>query len=92
MSDPILDKENHLHSNVNELPAGDYGSQGVAPYDRTKVHWFRSTLMQVVIVGSVSFLAPGAYSALASTGAGGLADVSDGPERRRGVRDHSDHR
>lgn len=41
-----------------------------------KVHWYRSTLWQTIVVGVASFLAPGVYNALAATGAGGLADVS----------------
>ncbi|KAL0581104.1 hypothetical protein V5O48_000893 [Marasmius crinis-equi] len=41
-----------------------------APY---KVHWFRSTTFQVVVVGMVFFCAPGMYNALANLGAGGLA-------------------
>jgi hypothetical protein len=41
-----------------------------------KVHWFRGTLFQTLVVGWASFLAPGMYAALASTGAGGLANVS----------------
>jgi hypothetical protein len=41
-----------------------------------KVHWFRGTMTQTIIVGLASFLAPGSYAALAATGAGGLADVS----------------
>ena len=56
---------------IDELPNG---------YDTTenvKVHWFRGTLFQTLIVGMASFLAPGAYAALAATGAGGLANVSD---------------
>ncbi|KAF9259715.1 MFS general substrate transporter [Marasmius fiardii PR-910] len=38
-----------------------------------KVHWFRSTSFQVVVVGMVFFCAPGMYNALSSLGAGGLA-------------------
>ncbi|KAK1236418.1 hypothetical protein PQX77_000358 [Marasmius sp. AFHP31] len=41
-----------------------------APY---KVHWFRSTIFQVLVVGAVFFCAPGMYNALANLGAGGLA-------------------
>ncbi|KAK7038030.1 MFS general substrate transporter [Favolaschia claudopus] len=41
-----------------------------APY---KVHWFRSTIFQIVVVGGVFFCAPGMYNALSSLGAGGLA-------------------
>lgn len=39
------------------------------------ITWHKGTLVQVLVVGAVSFLAPGAYAALASTGAGGLANV-----------------
>lgn len=42
----------------------------MAPYD---VHWFRSTIFQVIVVGGVFFCAPGMYNALSSLGAGGLA-------------------
>jgi hypothetical protein len=77
MSTPAFEKEPHQPSTIiNALPEGYYESQSPGTFTRAKVHWFRSTLIQVMIVGSVSFLAPGAYSALASTGAGGLADVS----------------
>jgi hypothetical protein len=40
-----------------------------------KVSFFKSTLWNTLVVGWASFLAPGIYNALASTGAGGLADV-----------------
>lgn len=40
-----------------------------------KVAFFKSTLWNTLVVGWASFLAPGIYNALASTGAGGLADV-----------------
>ncbi|KAJ6597271.1 major facilitator superfamily domain-containing protein [Mycena vulgaris] len=40
---------------------------------RYKVHWYRSTLFQIVVVGGVFFCAPGMYNALSSLGAGGLA-------------------
>ncbi|KAI5481228.1 hypothetical protein MNV49_005663 [Pseudohyphozyma bogoriensis] len=43
-----------------------------------KVHWFRGTTCQSIIVGMASFLAPGVYSAMAATGAGGLANVTIG--------------
>ena len=43
-----------------------------------KVKWYRGTTFQVMIVGWSSFLAPGAYAALAATGAGGLANVDIG--------------
>ncbi|PFH54268.1 hypothetical protein AMATHDRAFT_135592 [Amanita thiersii Skay4041] len=38
-----------------------------------RVHWFRSTIFQVLVVGGVFFCAPGMYNALTSLGAGGLA-------------------
>ncbi|TRM59342.1 major facilitator superfamily domain-containing protein [Schizophyllum amplum] len=38
-----------------------------------KVHWFRSTIFQVIVVGMVFFCAPGMYNALSGLGAGGLA-------------------
>lgn len=55
---------------VAELPNGYDSSENI------KVQWFRGTLCQTLIVGMASFLAPGAYAALAATGAGGLANVS----------------
>jgi hypothetical protein len=56
-----------------DLPAVEEVEQGYVP---AKVHWYRGTTAQTIIVGVASFLAPGAYAALAATGAGGLADVS----------------
>ncbi|KAJ3970046.1 major facilitator superfamily domain-containing protein [Lentinula raphanica] len=47
-----------------------------APFDGQKmypVHWFRSTIFQILIVGGVFFCAPGMYNALSALGAGGLA-------------------
>ncbi|KAJ6618791.1 major facilitator superfamily domain-containing protein [Mycena sp. CBHHK59/15] len=38
-----------------------------------KVHWYRSTIFQILVVGGVFFCAPGMYNALSSLGAGGLA-------------------
>lgn len=38
-----------------------------------KVHWFRSTVFQILVVGGVFFCAPGMYNALSALGAGGLA-------------------
>ncbi|KAF4562925.1 hypothetical protein EYR40_007362 [Pleurotus pulmonarius] len=38
-----------------------------------KIHWFRSTTFQVLVVGGVFFCAPGMYNALSALGAGGLA-------------------
>lgn len=40
------------------------------PYN---VHWYRSTVFQILVVGGVFFCAPGMYNALSSLGAGGLA-------------------
>ncbi|KIK69720.1 hypothetical protein GYMLUDRAFT_34120 [Collybiopsis luxurians FD-317 M1] len=37
------------------------------------VHWFRSTIFQILVVGGVFFCPPGMYNALTSLGAGGLA-------------------
>ncbi|ESK94197.1 duf895 domain membrane protein [Moniliophthora roreri MCA 2997] len=53
---------------VPQLPSDE--QKEVAPY---KVHWFRSTIFQVIVVGGVFFCAPGMYNALANLGAGGLA-------------------
>lgn len=44
-----------------------------------RMHWWRNTLTQAIIVGGASFLGPGMYAALAATGAGGLANVC-GPQ------------
>lgn len=38
-----------------------------------KVHWYRSTITQILIIGGVFFCAPGMYNALSGLGAGGLA-------------------
>ncbi|KAJ7630488.1 hypothetical protein FB45DRAFT_915686 [Roridomyces roridus] len=38
-----------------------------------KVHWFRSTIFQILVIGGVFFCAPGMYNALSALGAGGLA-------------------
>ncbi|KAJ7217209.1 major facilitator superfamily domain-containing protein [Mycena pura] len=46
-------------------------SEDTAP--QYEVHWFRSTLFQIFVVGAVFFCAPGMYNALTSLGAGGLA-------------------
>ncbi|KAJ7074136.1 hypothetical protein C8F01DRAFT_1272495 [Mycena amicta] len=43
------------------------------PPQEYKVHWFRSTIFQILVVGGVFFCAPGMYNALSSLGAGGLA-------------------
>ncbi|KAF8891201.1 major facilitator superfamily domain-containing protein [Infundibulicybe gibba] len=40
---------------------------------RYKVHWYRGTIFQILVVGGVFFCAPGMYNALSSLGAGGLA-------------------
>jgi hypothetical protein len=55
---------------IDEMPNGYDSSENI------KVNWFRGTLFQTLVVGMASFLAPGAYAALAATGAGGLANVS----------------
>jgi hypothetical protein len=54
---------------IHELPNDFDDSENI------HVNWFRGTVMQTLIVGLASFLAPGAYAALAATGAGGLANV-----------------
>ncbi|KAF9259716.1 hypothetical protein L218DRAFT_874130 [Marasmius fiardii PR-910] len=51
----------------------DDGQESEVEAPSYKVHWFRSTLFQVVVVGMVFFCAPGMSNALASLGAGGLA-------------------
>lgn len=58
-------------------PSDDEMHSGPAPEVSTpvKVSFFKSTLWNTLVVGWASFLAPGIYNALASTGAGGLADV-----------------
>lgn len=58
-----------VNNSDQDLYGGTYHSS-------RKVHWYRSTLWQTIVVGVASFLAPGVYNALAATGAGGLADVS----------------
>ncbi|KAG7086164.1 hypothetical protein E1B28_002126 [Marasmius oreades] len=57
---------------VPKLGSGknDEQDEVATPY---KVHWFRSTIFQVIVVGMVFFCAPGMYNALSSLGAGGLA-------------------
>ncbi|WRT67508.1 uncharacterized protein IL334_004480 [Kwoniella shivajii] len=66
-----FDNEKQHDSDVNELTIAN-------DEPPAEVEWYRSTLVQVVIVGMTSFLAPGAYSSLASVGAGGLANVNIG--------------
>jgi hypothetical protein len=56
--------------------ADDVASAHAEMSEPVKVSFFRSTLWNTLVVGWASFLAPGIYNALASTGAGGLADVS----------------
>ena len=46
--------------------------------DKVKVPFWRSTWCAAIIVGISGFLAPGVYSAMAATGAGGLANVQIG--------------
>jgi len=73
----LIDRESELEkeaaeptTTIAELPNNYDDSENI------KVNWFRGTLVQTLIVGLASFLAPGAYAALAATGAGGLANVS----------------
>lgn len=54
-----------MPSSSSEKPPAE-----MVPY---KVHWFRSTIFQVIVVGGVFFCAPGMYVALNALGAGGLA-------------------
>ena len=54
-------------------------ASGVAPIKdehlplNRKVHWYRSTIMQILVISGVFFCAPGMYNALSNLGAGGLA-------------------
>ncbi|KAK6909653.1 hypothetical protein I203_103674 [Kwoniella mangroviensis CBS 8507] len=66
-----VEEEKHYGSGVTELAIA---SEALTD----NIKWFRSTLVQVLVVGITSFLAPGAYSSLASVGAGGLANVNIG--------------
>ncbi|WVQ84172.1 hypothetical protein IAT38_006319 [Cryptococcus sp. DSM 104549] len=72
--------ETSSEKDVHAAAAG----QGIAevPYaaavEPVKPFWFRSVTTQAIITGIASFLAPGAYAALAATGAGGLANVEIG--------------
>ncbi|KAL1746327.1 hypothetical protein HDZ31DRAFT_81341 [Schizophyllum fasciatum] len=52
-----------------DVTAASEGSQDGELY-HYKVHWFRSTIFQVIVV---FFCAPGMYNALSNLGAGGLA-------------------
>ncbi|KAF7363783.1 MFS general substrate transporter [Mycena sanguinolenta] len=52
-------------------PVATSDSVEVAP--RHKVHWFRGTIFQILVIGGVFFCAPGMYNALSALGAGGLA-------------------
>jgi hypothetical protein len=65
-------------SQREKMPTTDDVASGPPPElsEPVKVSFFRSTLWNTLVVGWASFLAPGIYNALASTGAGGLADVS----------------
>jgi hypothetical protein len=74
----LIDRESEIEkvaaeptTTIAELPNNYDDSENI------KVTWFRGTLVQTLIVGLASFLAPGAYAALAATGAGGLANVSN---------------
>ncbi|KZV65317.1 MFS general substrate transporter [Peniophora sp. CONT] len=51
------------------VPSG----KGEQPTMYRKVHWYRSTIMQILVIGGVFFCAPGMYNALSGLGAGGLA-------------------
>ncbi|KAF5389200.1 hypothetical protein D9757_003384 [Collybiopsis confluens] len=53
-----------------EVTINEYDKQEVTSFS---VHWFRSTIFQILVVGGVFFCAPGMYNALSSLGAGGLA-------------------
>ncbi|VDB86110.1 unnamed protein product [Peniophora sp. CBMAI 1063] len=50
----------------------------VAAPAKVKVPFWRSTWCAAIVVGLSGFLAPGVYSAMAATGAGGLANVQIG--------------
>ncbi|KAH8826907.1 hypothetical protein DL96DRAFT_1696925 [Flagelloscypha sp. PMI_526] len=55
------------------IPATGSDASEISQEQSYHVHWFRSTLFQVLVVGGVFFCAPGMYNALSSLGAGGLA-------------------
>ena len=74
------DRGEHTHQTEKGPIAETASAEVIEP---VKVSFFRSTLWNTLVVGWASFLAPGIYNALASTGAGGLADVGFGqPESR----------
>ncbi|KAJ6502158.1 major facilitator superfamily domain-containing protein [Mycena sanguinolenta] len=58
---------------VPELKNNAAASDSIEAAPRRKVHWFRGTVFQILVVGGVFFCAPGMYNALSSLGAGGLA-------------------
>ncbi|KAJ7137687.1 major facilitator superfamily domain-containing protein [Mycena epipterygia] len=58
---------------IPELKNFDAQAVGLETAPRYKVHWYRSTVFQIIVVGGVFFCAPGMYNALSSLGAGGLA-------------------
>lgn len=65
---------------VPTAPAHGLSSAAVAPSGKEeyppltrKVHWYRSTITQILVIGGVFFCAPGMYNALSGLGAGGLA-------------------
>jgi hypothetical protein len=70
------EKAPHVDDEVHSGPAPEIPTP-------VKVSFFRSTLWNTLVVGWASFLAPGIYNALASTGAGGLADVSGAHPTKR---------
>ena len=67
-----MSTEQVKYSNDKEPVPAAASAEVIEP---VKVSFFRSTLWNTLVVGWASFLAPGIYNALASTGAGGLADV-----------------
>ncbi len=48
----------------------------VEPETRRRPFWFRSVFFQITIVGICSFLSPGIWAAMSSTGGGGQQSVS----------------
>ncbi|WRT64918.1 uncharacterized protein IL334_001857 [Kwoniella shivajii] len=76
MSSQVESEKDLAREGANPLVADE------VPYSAdsrpTKYHWWRSVTCQAIITGMASFLAPGAYAALAATGAGGLANVEIG--------------
>ncbi|KAJ7246011.1 hypothetical protein C8J57DRAFT_1347723 [Mycena rebaudengoi] len=58
---------------ASELKIDSAATTGGEAAPRYQVHWFRSTIFQIFVVGAVFFCAPGIDNALSSLGAGGLA-------------------